>query len=615
MKAQYVLCKKDKTPLQGGWQHRLPTRDEVDAHTGLVGLVPGSVDCLVIDIDKFGDNTLTCIDDALRNNGIEDHLIIESPKGYHIWTVIDNARPIVGNRKWEAHNGSGDIRCDKGYIILWERETTVDWRKAMPKAHHPGEVLQAIGLTFEGSRNTDLNKAVYKAARMGDESAILQATEEAVLAGLDRQEVESTVESALKGAEKAGRAIDRSAMGLEQVLEEMGVRIRFNTRGMTNQIKYEDLPWINVTDRIISHLLDTMATRYVYSTSNGFKPLRWSGDLWRTAYNALLYKYEVDPFREYLDALPEWDGVERVDMLLTQMFGVEDTPLNRWASGFIFKGVVQRTYRPGAKLDVMPVFIGEQGIGKSSFLREILPNENPEWFSDALNLSAEVKARAETLQGRVVVEVGEMIGATRAELESLKTFLSRTDDGNIRFAYRQNPETMLRRCIIVGTTNDEQCLPNDPTGLRRFLPVTFKHGCDVEGTLDPLRDKLWAEAVWWYAHGESGGNAALPFELIPQAKVVTERARRADEVLEDKLELIADRLNEGDIFGDKDKLAEGLTLNEIALESGLISFGSMLDRGSSMRLSTALKTRGWYKRKEIKSGKALNKWYPSVVNA
>ena len=69
----------------------------------------------------------------------------------------------------------------------------------------------------------------------------------------------------------------------------------------------------------------------------------------------------------------------------------------------------------------MPVLIGEQGIGKSALLRELLPPQYPEWFSDGLHLADYPKVRAEALLGRVIVEVSEMAGSTRAELQSLKS--------------------------------------------------------------------------------------------------------------------------------------------------------------------------------------------------
>ena len=69
-----------------------------------------------------------------------------------------------------------------------------------------------------------------------------------------------------------------------------------------------------------------------------------------------------------------------------------------------------------------------------------------------------------------------MTGCTRAEVDRLKAFISRIDDGGIRLAYRRNPEPLPRRSVLVGSTNDFHCLPNDATGNRRFLPIMVVSG-------------------------------------------------------------------------------------------------------------------------------------------
>ena len=107
-----------------------------------------------------------------------------------------------------------------------------------------------------------------------------------------------------------------------------------------------------------------------------------------------------------------------------------------------------------------------------------------------------------------------MAGATRAERESLKAFLSRTDDGSVRLAYRRNPETMLRRCVLAGSTNDPHCLPADPSGNRRFVVVTVEAAgagpAGVQAYLKANREQLWAEALHRYHEGEE---AWLPQSL------------------------------------------------------------------------------------------------------
>ena len=125
-----------------------------------------------------------------------------------------------------------------------------------------------------------------------------------------------------------------------------------------------------------------------------------------------------------------------------------------------------------------------------------------------------------------------MAGATRADLESLKSFVSRQDDGSVRFAYRRDPEVMLRRAILVGSTNDPTPLPNDPSGNRRFVPVLCPKGCDVEYIAEGEREQWWAEGVRRVRDGATG---SLPRNLIQDAAERAEIYRNADSYMEDRV--------------------------------------------------------------------------------
>ena len=76
---------------------------------------------------------------------------------------------------------------------------------------------------------------------------------------------------------------------------------------------------------------------------------------------------------EWLEALPAWDGKERLDTWLVDLCGAQDNPATRWAGAYMFGGPITRAYQPGFKFDVMPVLIGPQGCGKSSLVRACLP--------------------------------------------------------------------------------------------------------------------------------------------------------------------------------------------------------------------------------------------------
>ena len=393
-------------------------------------------------------------------------------------------------------------------------------------------------------------------------------------------------------------SLSRDAEGLAAALEELGVECRFNVRAMRHEFRERGGDWREANDRTEARLQEDIAAGFTTGEKNA--PLRFGRETWARALNALLADREVDPFVEWLESLPTWDREPRLDSWLATVFATTPKcPLTAWAARFIFLGPVWRAFQPGTKLDETPVLIGPQGCGKSTALRLALPPDRAAWFADGLHLAADPKARAEALQGRVIAEAAEMAGSTRAELESLKAFLSRTDDGVVRLAYRRNPETMLRRCCIVGTTNDPHCLPNDPTGNRRFVPVQVaaRPGA-VEALrryLDEHRGQLWAEAVVLH---RSGVEARLQDHLAEAQADANEGARRRDDLLEDALNVW---LRTAPVT---------FTLADAAAGCGLADPDRVtrLPMRESRRLGAALRAEGYSSRREREGGQRLTLW-------
>ena len=173
------------------------------------------------------------------------------------------------------------------------------------------------------------------------------------------------------------------------------------------------------------------------------------------------------PIREYLAALPEWDGVPRVDTLLIDYLGAEDNSYVRAVTRKTLCAAVRRVQEPGVKFDTMLVLNGPQGIGKSTLISRLAG----EWFSDSLNLSdTKDKTAAEKLQGYWILEIGELAGLRKAEVETLRSFLSRQND-IYRAAFGRRATPHPRQCIFFGTTNAESGYLRDTTGNRRFWPV------------------------------------------------------------------------------------------------------------------------------------------------
>ena len=347
----------------------------------------------------------------------------------------------------------------------------------------------------------------------------------------------------------------KSRDGLSTALKALGWEWRYNVRAHLNELRETGGRWQEANDRLICDIRAEIPLRFDqvparHGENEATKPLVFGRTAWEDSFSALLHHAEVDPFREWLEALPPWDGSGRLDCWLATVFVVKESDgLAAWCSRFLPLGAVWRTFNPGTKCDEMPVLIGPQATGKSTALRCLLPPEHPEWFSDGLRLSADDKTRAEALQGRVIVEASEMAGANRAERESLKAFLSRTDDGSVRLAYRRNPETMLRRCVLAGSTNDPHCLPPDPSGNRRFVTLTVERTSlgpgGVKHYLDKHREQLWAEALHRFHRGET---AWLPATLADAQTEANRSAVQVDETLEDAVTAFLDSWNAGQLF-------------------------------------------------------------------
>lgn len=202
-------------------------------------------------------------------------------------------------------------------------------------------------------------------------------------------------------------------------------------------------------------------------------------------------KHKYNAVGQYLGALPEWDGVPRLDTLFIDYLGAEDTPYTRAATRKAFVAAVSRALMPGVKYDTMPILAGPQGIGKSTLLRLM----GGDWFNDSLN-SFEGKDACEMIQGSWLIEIQELNGMNRAEENQVKQFLSKTDD-IFREPYGRRTGRHPRRCVFFGTTNESEFL-RDKTGGRRFWPIDCAVQQPVRSVFRDLSadvPQIWAEAL------------------------------------------------------------------------------------------------------------------------
>lgn len=250
----------------------------------------------------------------------------------------------------------------------------------------------------------------------------------------------------------------------------------------------------------------------------------WSPTKFKDALVAVVSAERVyHPIKEYFESLT-WDGVERIDRLLIDYLGAEDTPYTRAVTRKTLVAGVARIYQPGIKFDSILVLNGPQGIGKSTLFARL----GGKWFSDSLTIGdMKDKSAAEKLQGYWILELGELAGIRKVDVETVKSFISRVDD-KYRQSYGTTVESHPRNNIIVGSTNSESGFLRDITGNRRFWPVrvTGDTKYSVFDLTQPIVDQIWAESISKYHDGEE---LYLKGDAAAQAYVQQQEAMEADD--------------------------------------------------------------------------------------
>lgn len=300
-----------------------------------------------------------------------------------------------------------------------------------------------------------------------------------------------------KIARKNNGAIEESLGNIALIItNDPGLQeIRYNQLSETIDVRDpQKLPWQQVkpgwSDTDIAQLKLYLENRYqLYSSTKTMEALDIAAGT--RAYH---------PIRDYLDNLPAWDGVQRIDTLLVDYLGADNTDYVRAVTRKTLIAAVRRIYRPGTKFDTVLILSGPQGTGKSTLFAKLAGD----WFSDALSLTdMKDKTGSEKLQGYWIHELGELAGMRKMEVEVVKGFISRTDD-KYRASYARVVESHPRQCIIVGSTNAENGFLRDVTGNRRFWPVAITGeserktwGLDSETVV-----QIWAEALAAHRAGE-----------------------------------------------------------------------------------------------------------------
>lgn len=258
----------------------------------------------------------------------------------------------------------------------------------------------------------------------------------------------------------------------------------------------------------------------------------------------------VRPFRDWIDQCepnPELPDLT-LDNWLDPWLENPESELNRWAARAIFIGIVQKAYQESQACRTIPVLRGEKGIGKTTLVSELIPEEFRHYFGQF-----QVKRKAEmvgSLVGKYLCEFGELDGMTSGKVSAFKEFIGNPINTS-RLPYEPNHLDYQNTCFIIGTSNPERNVPNDDALLSRLLFMDMQKAHDPKDYLPARLSHLYALARDAYKAGERVG--VLDERLEDEQRQAHEESVIVNEVMEEKIES-ADIRPLDDLFLLKDYL-------------------------------------------------------------
>ena len=320
----------------------------------------------------------------------------------------------------------------------------------------------------------------------------------------------------------------------------------------------------------------------------GFKDIR--KERIRDAVAYVAEEHEFDSAQHWLKAL-KWDGKERVAVTLPHYFGTEDSPYTRAIGLYFWTALAGRVMQPGIKADMVPVAVGAQGIGKSSTIKAIAPA--PEHFLE-LDLGGKEDDMARMMLGKLVVELGELKGLNKREIEHVKSFITRTHEEWVP-KFKEMKTSYPRRSMFFGSTNKSEFLQDD-TGNRRWLP--FDVGLCAADAMKADREQLWAEGLEIF---NSGG-------VLWQGAERLASSEHDNFVVRDAWEETVERwLQESDCGGLVNSKTKFSAVDVLTAAVGIEP--KFITQSHKDRMARLLKELGYTRTRERKAGKAQRRVY------
>ncbi|MEE4317772.1 MAG: VapE domain-containing protein, partial [Erythrobacter sp.] len=404
---------------------------------------------------------------------------------------------------------------------------------------------------------------------------------------VDEETGEVEVRAPVFERDRAGRIL-ATLPNLKQVLlaaDWFGYEIGFDDflgdvmiRRVTNDLS----AWRPITDTDCTELRLALEER-------GFRPI--TSNLMRDIVAAHADRRHFDSAKQWLSGL-EWDQVERVPTFLAAYFGAEDTEYTRAVSNYWWTAHAGRVMEPGCQADMVPILVGEQGVGKTQGVKAMVPS--PEQCIE-INLDCKDDDLARRMRGALLGEIAELRGLQGRTAEANKAWVTRQwEEWTPKF--KEFKIRLLRRLLFVGTTNRDDFL-GDSSGERRWLPVRV-------GTSDPdgialIRDQLWAEAkVRW---AESG----IAWQDADRLALRYHREFKSHDIWEDA---VSRWIEDNQADGAASENGEQILFMEVVFAQALGKEAGRVTKADEMRMGNVLRLLGYERDRRTVKGRQQRVW-------
>ena len=229
---------------------------------------------------------------------------------------------------------------------------------------------------------------------------------------------------------------------------------------------------------------------------------------------------KVNPILDMIKSA-KWDGKDRIEEIYN-IFGIgKEDKLSReiikkWLMQAVC-GLFNDSKNPFS-LDLILVFKGKQGIGKTRFFEHLAMFS--QYFGEGVCIDPRNKDSIIQATSNWICELGEIGSTLKKDMDSVKAMLTKAND-EYRLPYGRSTLKFPRMTSFVGTVNDDKFLI-DQTGNRRFatVPIADDVHIDYNTQIRPFNSlQLWAQ-VYRIVQAEiaKGATMASCFRLDPEMK-------------------------------------------------------------------------------------------------